>query len=257
MRPALIAVGILVSQWVVSAGEPGGHQSSWGRDGGMVNKSPRAWLGLRLEKPDPSITAHVPSLPPGIGFLVKAIDKGGPAESAGFQELDLLWKLGDQMLVNEGQLFTLLRLSKPGEEVVVSGFRGGKPLEIKIKLGEAPVFQRQFPDERAEAPVMPGEKEGPMRQVNVAEKSASFSSDEGSAVVWRDGEIFKAKITGPKSEIIFDGELSKDGKFSEVPEEWRRRTFILARTLKQALEGNVISPRQPRPRVLVPDVPTP
>ena len=78
--------------------------------------------------------------------MVKSIDDGGPAQAAGLTEFDLLWKIGDQMLVNEAQLATLLRLSKPGEEVILAGFRGGKPLEVKLKLGEAPAFARsRFP----------------------------------------------------------------------------------------------------------------
>ena len=71
--------------------------------------------------------------------MVRSIEKGGPAEAAGLKELDVLWKIGDQMLVNEGQLAALLRLSKPGDEIVLSGFRARQAdLEVKLKLGEAP-----------------------------------------------------------------------------------------------------------------------
>lgn len=218
----------------------------------LPTPAPRAWLGLRVTKPDETVTAHVPSLPPGIGFLIKSIDDGGPAEAAGLRELDLLWKLGDQMLVNEAQLATLLRLSKPGDHIVLSGFRAGKPLEVKLKLGETPALQRPFPGEMVEAAVLPGVCGGPMRVVNMAEKSASFATDEGRAVVRREGDAYRVSIHGPANETIFDGEISKDSTFESVPENWRRKVQVLCRTLEQALNGTMVPHRQPRPRVVPP-----
>ena len=44
--------------------------------------------------------------------------------------------MNEQMLVNEGQLATLLRLADPGDEVSVSVFRKGQPLDLKVRLGE-------------------------------------------------------------------------------------------------------------------------
>ncbi len=127
MKPSLIAAVLLGTAWFASA-----QPVASGADAVIAPQpAPRAWLGLRVAKPDKSITVHVPSLPPGIGFVVISTDEGGPARAAGIREYDLLWKLGDQMLVNEAQLAALLRLSKPGDEVVLSGFRGGKPLEVK------------------------------------------------------------------------------------------------------------------------------
>jgi hypothetical protein len=215
-------------------------------------QAPRAWLGIRVAKPDEGITAQVPSLPPGIGFTVKSMDDGGPAKAAGLMELDLLWKIGDQMLVNEAQLATLLRLYEPGQEVVISGFRGGKPIEVKLRLGVAPELTKPFPGEMVESAILPGSCGGPMRIVNVADKSASFSADGCIASVRREGEIFKVRIDGPKSEVIYEGELAKEGNLEQIPVPWRRRIEILCRTLDQALSGTMLPERQPRPRVVPP-----
>ena len=219
------------------------------------NQAPRAWLGLHVSKPDETITAHVPSLPQGVGFVVNSIDPGGPAETAGLHELDLLWKLGDQMLINEAQLATLLRLSKPGDEVVISGFRGGKPLEVKLKLGDAPAMGSPFGGDFAEAAVLPGACAGPMRVVNLSEKSASFTAEEGTASVHRDGDVYKIKIQHPENGLIYEGELSKDGGLDQIPESWRRKIQVLCRTLDQALEGRMSTERQPRARVVPPAYP--
>lgn len=242
MKSSLIAA-ILFAQTLLSGGQTAEHR---------LLQAPQAWLGLRVAKPDEAVTVHVPSIPPGVGFVVKSIDDGGPAQAAGLLELDLLWKFGDQMLVNEAQLATLLRLAKPGEEVVISGFRGGKPLSVTLKLGQAPALTKPFSGEMVESAVLPGSCGGPMRVVNVAEKSASFSNDEGRAVVRREGEVFKVRIDGLKGEVIFEGDLSKDEDLANAPESWRRKIQVLCRTLDQALDGGMVSQRQPRPRVIPP-----
>ncbi len=216
------------------------------------NQAPRAWLGLRVSKPDETVTAHVPSLPPGVGFVVDVVDADGPAATAGLRTHDLLWKFGDQMLVNEAQLATLLRLAKPGEEVALHGFRGGQPLEMMVTLGKAPPPRNPLGGEFAEAAGLPGDSVGPLRVVNVSEKVANFTADDGSASVQREGDGYQVRIDGPAAEPIFRGILSRDGGIETVPEPWRRRVMVLCRTLDQAITGEGEAARQPRPRVVPP-----
>jgi hypothetical protein len=251
MKPTYI-LALLVAQTLWSAAEPASVRVPQPRQNPLSDRAPQAWLGLRVAKPDETITAHVPSLPKGIGFVVKSIDEGGPAQAAGLTEFDLLWKLGDQMLVNEAQLATLLRLSKPGEEVVISGFRGGKPLEVKLTLGQSPLLQKPFLGEMVESAILPDACPGPMRMVNVADKTASFSNDDGKALVRREGETYHIKIEGPEEELIFEGAVTDSGSLEKVPDRWHRRIRVLCRTLDQALEGNIMTQRQPRPRVVPP-----
>jgi hypothetical protein len=218
--------------------------------------APRAWLGLEVSKPDETITAQLPSLPPGIGFVIRMIDKEGPAEAAGLQELDVLWKIGDQMLVNEGQLAALLRLRKPGDEVSVSGFRAGKPLDVKLKLGDAPVSKRPFPDDMVDDTILPNACNGPMRVIRISDKVATYSKEnEGSMEVRMEGETYKVKIQGPKDELIYEGDIPKDGNLDQIPEGWRRRVHALRRGLDHALDGRMTPSRQPRPRVVPPNEP--
>lgn len=241
---------LLLAQTFLCAGEPAVQK---GLPAGLISRqAPKAWLGLQVSKPDQTITAHLPSLPPGVGFVVVSLDAGGPAEAAGLQELDILWKFDDQMLINEAQLATLLRLSKPGEEIMLSGFRAGKHLEVKLKLGEAPALTHPFGGEFVEAAVLPGVCAGPMRVVNVSQKSASFTAEEGNATVRRDGDVYKIRIEDADKKLIHEGELTKDGGLDKIPEDWRRKIQVLCRTLDQALDGTMMPGRQPRPRVVPP-----
>jgi hypothetical protein len=93
--------------------------------------------------------------------------------------------------------------------------------------------------------------------INVAAKTASFSNDDGTALVRRDGADYYVKIDGPDGESIFEEELSGTDAFKKVPEKWQRRVQILCRTLDQALEGRIAPQRQPRPRVVPPPAETP
>lgn len=214
--------------------------------------APRSWLGLEVSKPDAAITAHLPSLPPGIGFVVRSIDKDGPAAAAGLQELDILWRIGDQLLVNEGQLAVLLRLSKPGDEIKLAGFRSGKPLDITLKLGEVPASKIAFPGNLLDAAILPVECGGPMRVVNVSEKTASYTTDEGRAEVRRDGPVYHVKINTPDGESIYEGNLPPNGSLEQIPAQWKRRVDALRRGLDHALDGRITPSRQPRPRVVPP-----
>ena len=248
MKPSLIVALLLAQPWVAVADPllPKPPRPV------LSSQAPRAWLGLHVVKPDETITAHVPSLPQGVGFVINSLDAGGPAEAGGLRELDLLWKFGDQMLINEAQLATLLRLAKPGEEVVISGFRGGKPLEVKLKLGEAPALATPISGDFVEAAVLPGACEGPIRVVKVFEKTASFSDDEGSATVHREGDAYQIRILDPSGKLIHEGELTKDGGLDQIPEAWRRRIQGLCRSLDKAINGDAASGREPRPRVVPP-----
>jgi|688.fasta_scaffold100880_2 hypothetical protein len=214
--------------------------------------APRAWLGLQLSKPDASLTAQLPLLPPGIGFVVHSIDKDGPAARAGLREHDILWKIGDQMLVNEAQLAILLRLHQPGEAISLSGFRAGNPLTLDVKLGIAPAACPSFPGELVDSAVLPGVTDGPIRVVNPADQTATYTTDEGSAEVRRENSVYHVIIKDAAGNSIHEGVHSSTGDMKHVPREWQRRVIALCRGLDHVLDGQIAQPRQPRPRVVPP-----
>jgi hypothetical protein len=214
--------------------------------------TPRAWLGLQLSKPDATLTAQLPLLPPGVGFVVHSIDKDGPAAQAGLLEHDILWKMGDQILVNEAQLATLLRLHQPGEAVAVSGFRAGNPLALAIKLGHAPAANPAFPGELVDSVMLSDGCGGPMRVVNRADQTATYTNDEGTAVVRRENSVYHITIKDAEGNSIYQGEHRSASDMKNIPSEWRRRASALCRGLDHVLDGHLAAPRQPRPRVVPP-----
>lgn len=220
--------------------------------------APIAWLGIDIAKPDSTLTAHLPALPPGIGFVINQVTEGGPGEAAGLRATDLLWKLDDQLLVNEAQLGALLRLRQPGEEVVLAVFRSGAPLEIALRLGHAPPADSGDAARAAENAVFLSEQ-GPIRMVNFAQKEARFANSEGNATVRKIENGYWLTIHNADGDLLFDGRIDRcfatksEGDDVEIPDAWRRRVHALRRGLDHALEGRMTPQRQPRPRVVAPD----
>lgn len=209
----------------------------------------RPWLGLKLAKVDPSFSAQIQALPMGVGFMVKGVDPDGPAEVAKLHAFDVLWKMDGQLLINEAQLATLLGLHKPADEVTLAVFRGGQPLELKMKLGDMPVGKDSFSTELAEAAILPGEF-GPMRVVNVSDRTATYSTDEGKVVLRKEGEAYLVVISNPREEIIFQGDVTGKDAADAIPEAWRRRVLALKRGLDHQIHGVMDPVRAPRPRVV-------
>ncbi|MEO0018364.1 MAG: hypothetical protein RLZZ522_1647 [Verrucomicrobiota bacterium] len=219
-----------------------------------VPVAPDAWLGLGVEKLSPSHVEKIPALPPGIGFLVESVLPGGPAEAAQLQPKDVVWKFGDQWLANKAQLATLLNLKRPGDEVTLAVFRSGLPLEVTVKLGTAPPNRKPlarstygddpFRDDRV---IFPGER------------TAIYSTEQGKAVIKREGEGHHVTITDPDEKVTFDRVLPPDGDLDDVPKGWQRRVWVLRRSLDHAIANQIVPIRPPRPRVVpsAPAVPAP
>jgi len=216
---------------------------------------PPPTLGVSLQKPDPMVTAQLPDLPVGIGFLVTAVDDGGPAAQAGVQVHDVIWKMGDQMLVNEAQVVALLRLHQPGEKVVFSAFRSGKPQVFKVQIGKP---KMRFSAVFAKAASFPEEFDNAItRDVNSREIFAKTTGSDGEAEIVKEGEVYRLSIKNSKQEQIFNGPFPADGAFEGVPAAWKFRVIALKRALDRSISGELPVQRQPRPRVVPPPmVPT-
>jgi len=223
-----------------------------------IARAPDSWLGVDLAKPDPALASHLPDLPSGVGFIVKAVHAGGPAAAAGIEADDLIWKFNDQLLINEAQLAILLRMHQPGDACTLAIFRSGKPIDIPLTLAPNPGLVPGIASAAAEEALLLNEP-GPMRVVNMADREAYIANAEGRAVVRKDGDGYWLTIENARGEIIHDGRFDRgsSGKCeldNSIPSEWKRRAYALRRGLEHALEGGISQQRQPRPRVVAPPV---
>jgi PDZ domain len=96
------------------------------------------WLGFQIERVTDTVRAQLPQLLKGTGFVITSVDPQSPCNQAGLLSHDIIWKFGDQILVNEAQLDVLLHHRAPGDSVKISLYRAGKELQTEIIIGKRP-----------------------------------------------------------------------------------------------------------------------
>ena len=154
------------------------------------------------------------------------------------------------MLVNEGQLATLLRLASPGDEVTVSVFREGQSLDLKVTLGEDKKVLRVLVD----TIIRPDD--GPIRIVNLQEKRAVVTNERGIAELTRRDDGDFVCIKDKQGKVVFQAKLGRP-ELSSVPEGWSKQVCAMRRGLDHALSATPAPMRQPRPRVIPPPTKAP
>ncbi|QJE98359.1 PDZ domain-containing protein [Luteolibacter luteus] len=209
----------------------------------QATKTP--WLGLQIGPLPEALRAHVPALPPGFGFLVSSVDPDGPAEKAGIQAYDILWKFDDQWITNGEQMLALLRLRNVEDEVKLGIYREGKELSLPVKL-------EKIPDEKLLAKLaqeatrnQQRSPDVPMKEVSTADGTAAIQAPEGKVVMNVSRGVAEVKITSVSGSVIFEGPVTDAQGVSQVPQEWRPHVGALQRALTQ-------TPRLPRARSLPP-----
>jgi serine protease Do len=76
-------------------------------------------------------------LPERDGLLVRGVEEGSPAESAGLRQGDLLVKAGDQDLAGLDDLHRALEATAPGGNLALAVVRGVEELEITVSFPES------------------------------------------------------------------------------------------------------------------------
>jgi len=84
----------------------------------------RGWLGVSIGQDEDGRT------------VIGSIDEESPAELAKLREGDIVLKVGDRDVPGPDVLAAEIRKRKPGQEIVLKIERDGKPMDVKVKLGE-------------------------------------------------------------------------------------------------------------------------
>jgi len=120
-------------------GERGEHRERGGPDqkqrGPQPEMKPTAYIGVLTRGVPPEVRAQT-GLGEGFGLLVEEVMPDSPAQKAGLQQHDVLVLLGDQKLINQEQLSTLVRAEKKDADLSFTLKRAGTEQKISIKVGE-------------------------------------------------------------------------------------------------------------------------
>jgi serine protease Do len=108
------------------------------KDKGKVE---RGWLGVQIaQRTEDGLTA------------IYSVDPESPAELAKLRKGDIVRKIDGRDIPSRDVLAAEIRKRKPGQDVTLSIERDGKPVEVKVKLGEFPEdealreMEIRFPD---------------------------------------------------------------------------------------------------------------
>ena len=98
---------------------------------------PRPWLGVVGEKMNRQIAQYY-RLPADKGVLVYNIVEGGPADSAGFRQGDIIDTVDGAAVSEPYDVERILAKHKPTDSAQIRILRGRKKLDISVKLEELP-----------------------------------------------------------------------------------------------------------------------
>jgi len=97
----------------------------------------RPYLGAVLDDITPAVACQY-CLTKRVGAIVVRAEPGGPADSAGIQENDIIVNFGGEEIISAAQLVKELWKHEVGESVVVIFWRGETEMETTVSLTERP-----------------------------------------------------------------------------------------------------------------------
>lgn len=102
-----------------------------------TGKVSRGYLGVYVGPLTPGLAKEF-DVPDTSGAIVQNVESGGPAAKAGIQNGDIVRKYNGQTVTDAGALTSMVTQTDPGATVTLSLLRNGKPMNIKVTLGERP-----------------------------------------------------------------------------------------------------------------------
>ncbi len=124
-----------------------------------TGKVSRGYLGVQVGVLDDKMARQF-KLPDTSGALVQDVTPDGPADKAGVKVGDVIRKLDGQQVEGSSELTAAITTMNPGTAVALELFRDGKPMNIKVTLGERP-------SNLSARGNLPGPSEGTLRGISV------------------------------------------------------------------------------------------
>lgn len=101
----------------------------------------RGWLGVGIQDLTPPM-AKALGVAGSDGALVSSVNENSPAQRGGVKEDDVIASVDGERVGTSAALTRLVALKRPESVVALAVVRGGKPLELKVKLGTRPDLEK-------------------------------------------------------------------------------------------------------------------
>jgi serine protease Do len=113
----------------------------------------RGWLGVGIQDVSPAL-AKALSVPGRDGALITQVNEGSPAAKGGVKEEDVVVSIDGEHVGSSSALTRTVALKRPDATVTLAVIRGGKPIDLKVKLGVRPDLEN-VGDTRARSTATP------------------------------------------------------------------------------------------------------
>jgi len=97
----------------------------------------RGWLGVGIQDLTPEL-AKAMAVPVPDGAVITTVNDGSPAKKAGMQEDDAVTAIDGEKVLSADAFRRVVALKRPDSTVVLTTFRNGKSMDLKVKLGTRP-----------------------------------------------------------------------------------------------------------------------
>lgn len=111
----------------------------------------RGWMGVNIQGLSPDLARSF-GLDTPRGALVAGVLAGSPAASAGIEVGDIIERFDDHEIMEMRDLPRAVASTKAGSDVEVQILRNGKPVSLRLNVGDMPVAERQAAAEPASVP---------------------------------------------------------------------------------------------------------
>jgi serine protease Do len=102
----------------------------------------RGWLGVVIQPMTRELAQHF-KLKDTEGVLVSALISGGPAERAGLKAGDVILAINGKTIGAPNELSRSVAQLQPGQTAGLNVLREGEPLEIKVRMGDQMLAQKE------------------------------------------------------------------------------------------------------------------
>ena len=163
----------------------------------------RGWLGISIRDLNENKRDYY-KVPDG-GVLVEEVRPDGPAKGSDLQAEDVIVSISGEPVKDTWSLQKAVAGHRPGDELTLGVVRGGKPRDVKIKLGETPAQYAGY----AEPEKKPAETAAAAKQVlGLALENITPTIAEEKSLPAKEGVYVKA--VEPDSEAAEKGLLPND-----------------------------------------------
>lgn len=177
----------------------------------------RARLGVRIDDVAPE-DAEAFGLPSVSGVLIQTVDEGTPGDEAGLQQGDVIVALDGEPVGYVAQLQGKVAMRRPGDRVELTVYRDGGPLDVSLRLTEAPINESEPAVVETEA--MAEERLGIMVESLTPELADRYGYAEAGGVVI--SEVQRASAAARRQLLAGETIVAINGEDVSATDDVRR-----------------------------------